>query len=66
MTAIWSQTAIHKWKLMEIFGTSIDVVFSDKDGAFMKTTSLKINGLKVFAQIIRHSTPDYQTHLVSS
>lgn len=35
---------------MEIFGTCVDVDFSDKNGVFMKITSLKINGLKVFAQ----------------
>ena len=35
------------------------------EGVFMKITFIKINGLKVFAQIVRHSSPDYPTQLVS-
>jgi hypothetical protein len=35
--------------------------FSGKDGVFMDNTTLKINGLGFFAQIRRHSSPDYQT-----
>lgn len=42
------------------------VVFSGKDGVFANITPLQINALQLSAQIIRHRTPDYQTHLVSS
>jgi hypothetical protein len=50
---------------IEIFGVSVDVVFSSQDGVFVETNSFKINLLKVFAQIRRHASPDYQTFLSS-
>jgi len=52
--------------LIKKFGGCDDVVFSGKDGVFMNLTPLKTNELELSAKIMRHTSPDYQTHLVSS
>lgn len=50
---------------MEISPSDNDDVFSGRDGVLMRIASLKINELELSAKIMRQSTPDYQTHLVS-
>lgn len=52
-----------RWRLMP---HTDDVVFSGKGGVFMNQAPLEINVLGFFAKIIRHSSPDYWTNLVSS
>jgi hypothetical protein len=39
--------------------------FSGKNGVFMNVTLFRINVLEFFTKIMRQSTPDYPTHLVS-
>lgn len=41
-------------------------VFFDANGVIMNYTAMQINGLKLLAKIRRHSSPNYQTQLVSS
>jgi hypothetical protein len=47
-------------------GGDDDDVFSGKVGVLMKFTPMQNNGLGLCAKIIRHTSPDYQTHLVST
>lgn len=43
-----------------------DVAFSGTDGVFINGTSLTANKLRIHTQIMRHSSPDYQTQLASN
>lgn len=43
-----------------------DDVFSSNDGVFMKLVPFNINLMALTTKTMRQSTPDYQTHLVST
>ena len=47
-------------------GKLMSVVFSGGNGVFTNAATLEVNGLQLIAKIMRHLTPDYETHLVST